>query len=56
MNRSTLVDLGEGKEQKQSLTVKFECLDIDEHLLSTAGAESCFRRTLPRNFLVMWEA
>lgn len=30
----SLHETGEGKESKQSIGVKFECLDIDEHLLN----------------------
>lgn len=48
-----LVDLGEGKEQKQSLTVKFECLDIDEHLLN-GRREILLKNLAEANFPVMW--
>lgn len=49
----SIVDLGEGKEQKQSLTVKFECLDIDEHLLN-GRREILLKNLAEANFPVMW--
>lgn len=49
----SLTDIGEGKEQKQGITVKFECLDIDEHLLN--GHRAILLNNLKESgFPVMW--
>lgn len=48
-----LVDLGEGKESKQSLTVKLECLDIEEHLLN-GRREILLKNLAASSFPAMW--